>query len=1402
MKDCLVVAEIHKIGDILSVKELWSIFERIPAVLSDCCNVEVCRKYSNFGVKSTKHNNMKFTLILFISLLLLTTHKTNGAQQQLPTVNLLMKDGLSSQYVTDIAQDKSGFLWFATKYGLNRYDGNKFTVYIKMPDREMLNSNEIRRIKTDTIHNKVWIANRWAGINVFDCETETFAAFVHDKTKSNSLISDEVMDVLVDSDGNVWVATNKGLELYDPDTAGFIHYNASTVEGFPMDGINTLTEAANGCIYLGHFYEGFSIFTPSDKKIRNFKHISGNPNSLPNNIVNSIFTETGSTVWIATEGGLSLLDISTETFRNFRDIDGLYPSIQKAVICVYKANNDRIWVGTSSDLCYFEAKDVDKILSREQDVNHMFIQDINWGIANPTVLCVHEDSFGNVWIGSNGGGVSFISNKSSFFQSWRIDKIPGVTNGLNDKEVLTICVDEQEKIWMGTDGGGVNVNKHGRNYKFYLDKTGEVSSSRYFSSLKDSDNNLWFGSENLKIDIFNDREQKFTSYNVKGNSSPIYCLFEDSYKNVWIGSDNGLELYNLEKKEKYFINQGNSDLPTNAIRAISQDKYGNIWIGTLSRGIAIYNTTSKEIEYFSKETAFHNNQVNQLFRDSKNRMWAAGTEGLTLFPDSRIDEYEVFNSKNGLACNMVCSIEEDLQGNIWVSTNTGISCFIESEKRFLNYDHTDGALYGTYMPNSVAKTQDGTIYFGSLNGVCYFNPVNRPVNVVLPPVVFTEFNVHSNCPHEGGYDTSLPMTKGKVSLDYDINTFSVSFNVMNKSLQSNVEYAYKLDGLTDSWVNTAGENTITLHNIPYNSYKLQVKARYKNQSWPEEYSTLAIIVHPPLWLTWWVKLLYFICFVVSVSIVIRAYKRRLKVRNSLILEKEKAQKQQELNEERLRFYTNITHELRTPLTLILGPLEDMQNDLGIKSEHKQQLSLIHKSAVRLLNLVTRILEFRKTETQNKKLQISKGNIAEKVQEIGLKYKELNRKANVCFDIAINTQIKQLYFDPDVITMILDNLLSNAFKYTHNGSIALTLQTVCVNEVDYTEIEVRDTGVGIPEEELDLIFERYYRVNKQKNSPGFGIGLALVKNLIDLHEGIILVDSKTGAGSSFRIRLVTNNTYPDAIHIDTTPDELIIETENEKTNKPIILIVEDEDDIRDYIAGALTASYDVIVAENGEQGLKAAQTSIPDIIVSDVMMPIMDGMELCREIKSNMETSHIPVILLTAKDTLQDKAQGYNAGADSYITKPFSASLLRSRVSNLLEAKAQIASLFYSNNALKRSMIKDSLNKIDNEFIEKMIRIIEENLMNEKIDVTAIAQELSMSYSSLYRKVKALTGVSTGGFIRKIRMRKAEELLLSGKYNISEIANLVGLNSVSYFRECFKEEYGETPSEYLRRIIGD
>ena len=586
----------------------------------------------------------------------------------------------------------------------------------------------------------------------------------------------------------------------------------------------------------------------------------------------------------------------------------------------------------------------------------------------------------------------------------------------------------------------------------------------------------------------------------------------------------------------------------------------------------------------------------------------------------------------------------------------------------------------------------------------------------------------------------------------------------------------------------------------------------------EDTTSLRIHINPPLWLTWWAKLIYILITISIIYTIIHAYKKKIDLESLYTLEKKNHEQEQELNQERLRFYTNITHELRTPLTLILGPLEDMQKDTSLPTRQVQKLSVIHLSALRLLNLINQILEFRKTETQNKKLCVCKGNIAPLIHEIGLKYKELNQKKAIDFQIQIEKEEMPLFFDKEIITIILDNLISNAIKYTEQGKITLSLYPTTRNGVTYTEIKVSDTGYGISAEALPHVFDRYYQESGKHQASGTGIGLALVRNLVELHEGEIRVESIQNEGSTFYISLLTDNIYPNALHGDSTKqteEEMISEAVPEdsqntepETSKPILLIVEDNEDIQKYIAESFSESFEVITGSNGEEGKQQALNRIPDIIVSDIMMPVMDGITLCRQLKEDVRTSHIPVILLTAKDSLQDKEEGYEVGADSYLTKPFSASLLRSRINNLLDSRKKLIAQFQQtgtshnpNSHLdeKRSIITEALSKLDNEFIEKITQLVEDNLSSEKIDITYLSDKMCMSGSTLYRKMKALTGLSTNEYIRKVKMQNAERLLLEGKYNISEIAYKIGMNSTGYFRQCFKDEFGVSPSDYLKQF---
>lgn len=795
-----------------------------------------------------------------------------------------------------------------------------------------------------------------------------------------------------------------------------------------------------------------------------------------------------------------------------------------------------------------------------------------------------------------------------------------------------------------------------------------------------------------------------------------------------------------------------------------------------------------------------------MMEDSRKRILVATREGIIIFKDvSQPNIFVSFGAKEGLENTQVRAIQEDHDGYIWISTNGGISRLDEKNKRFYNYNYHDGIPMGDFMDGSTCITPDGTLFFGSQNGACYFNPRELSSPREVSPVTITQFFIYNKQTESRDTRLPVPISNRIVELPYNQNTFNISFNVLDYTQSSQVEFSYMLEGLENAWYSTQGDNQVTFRNIPHGNYVFKVKTRFRNQEWNENAAQLTVVIAPPLWLTWYAKLGYVILFIFALYALLRFYKRKLDLESSLEVERKQSLNKQELNEERLRFYINITHELRTPLTLILGPLEDLLSDATLSPKHANKISIIHDSATRLLNLINRILEFRKTETQNRKLSVAKGDLGQLVQEVGLRYKELNPNNKVNYHIHIETEDTEIFYDADMITIILDNLMSNAAKYTSEGDITLSLRSVEENQIKYTEISVSDTGHGIDAEALPHIFDRYYQAKSKYQASGSGIGLALVKGLSELHEGILKVESAVDTGTTFTLRLLTENTYPNAIHAQHDMEKKPMDaeettiTDTPTENHPIVLVVEDNADIREYIRSSFTDIYEVITAKDGKEGWELAQVRIPNIIVSDIMMPVMDGIELCKRIKEDMRTSHIPVILLTAKDSLQDKEEGYASGADSYLTKPFSAKLLHSRINNLLETRKKIASLLaLADTQPKQESAVSSLNKLDNEFLQKITQIIEENLEMEKMDIAFIADKMCMSHSTLYRKIKGLTDMSANEFIRKVKMRKGVELLMSGQYTISEIAYMIGFSSVAYFRQCFKDEYGMSPSDYVKQ----
>lgn len=1349
---------------------------------------------------------MRNKILIILLSIAITPLFSNNAKLKYLTI----EDGLSNNYIVSITQDKKGFVWIATESGLNRFDGKNFKHYKKRRDRQQssISGNELNKLYYDEVDNVLWIATQREGLNAFNCSTETFQEFKHSED-TTSIIGDDITHITGASNGNLWVSSYyNGVDHYDKRTKKFTHYNQSTLPTLLSNKVWIVEEdKINNLLFIGHVDKGLSVISLKTNTVQTFVHHPADDSSLPGNNVRSILIDKNNYVWIGTNNGLALYNPIKENFINFKHNPNQNNSLAGNLIFSIKELDDkRLFIATEGGGVSILDPQVNMFLSPDS-VNfiHIKASDENNGLNNPTVRDIFQDTFGNIWLGTYGDGINLITHSPLHFNSWKYSSVINKKDKLNNKVAWGICADNNDNLWIGTDGGGINYFENNVVKKRITKENSNLVDNAILAAMKDSKGKLWFGTYQKGINIYDAKKNELTKFNLS-NTSDIRCFYEDQDSNILIGSSHGLYIYNPNTKETKNYTINNSPLLDNLIRSISQDKEENFWIGTFGRGLFVLNKKMELIKHFNSNNYFYSNTINHIFRDSYNQMWVATGEGIVYFSNtSDLSTYVVLTEKEGLLNNHIRAIAEDLSHNIWISTNNGISRLSKANNRIFNYNHSHsaGIPIGNFMSGSVTKTSDGTLYFGSQNGVCFFNPELIPTELAMTPVSITEITVYNTNHESGDNNETLPVQK-QIKLPHHKNTFRVTFNNLNVAQNPISEYAYLLEGVNDLWINTRGENHVTFQDLSHGKYELKFKSRLLNQDWSEEIASIQFIILPPFWLTWWAKSFYLILIISIILLIIFFYKRKLDLENTLILEKKNHIQEQYVNNERLRFFTNITHELRTPLTLILGPLDDMLNDKDLSPKQRIRINRIKDSGNRLFELINQLLEFRKIESENRKLQISKEDIATLIGDIGVKYKELNINKNLNINTHIETKESILFFDPEIITIILDNLISNAIKHTKRGSITITLRDYTENNKTYIEIEVNDTGKGIPKEFHAKIFERYFQIDEDKKISGTGIGLSLVKNLTNIHEGEITLNSSVSKGTSFFFRIEKNNTYPHAIHkkeSDSSQNEVEIEKRsNEFVVKPTVLVVEDHEEIRLYIKESLADYYDILATDNGKKGYELAIEHTPDLIISDIMMPIMDGIELCKKVKKDIRTSHIPIILLTAKDSAEDRTEGYDMGADSYIVKPFNTQLLHSRISNILNSRKEIAALVRNNTAVKTEIMTESISQMDQEFLQELTKIIEENIDSDNLTVGFIAEKMNMSHSTLYRKVKALTDMTVNEFIRKVKMKKAEQLLLEGRYNISEVSYILGINSVTYFRQCFKDEFGLPPSEYIKHFL--
>ncbi len=1269
-------------------------------------------------------------------------------------------------------------MWFATEQGLNRFDGVIVTPLLA--NDSWLSADNLSDVLVDRFDPYIWVATKSMGMDRYNIESGEHTSFNIIKDDPTSISGNSIVSIQQDSNGDIWVATYLGgiCRLARGENT-FQRFDATTTTNFPKARVGSMAVGDDGYVYLAHTNGGVSILNTNTRTIKRYVASKRWQNAIPSNNVLCIYCDHLNRVWVGTDVGLSLFNAQRNNFVRYPLKDPQGNDI--AIYDIKQRKSGELIVATEFNGIYSLIVGDNKIPARSN------FSRVKGGekFDHTTIRTIYEDRHQNLWLGCYGDGVGFVSNTPPLFENLTLDA------PLTYEKTRGLSIDQSGNLWVGTDGGGINVVQDKRLIKHYKN---ELGSPAVLCSLCDSSGKMWISTFGQGVTIYDPSTKRFTRPTLKSKMKNVRCLYELNDQ-IWLGGSSGIEVLDRRTHSTIATYSTRDGLPQKDIRSIVADRKGRIWIGSYGRGVGIFNSEMNRLNALNEKNGMlATNKINQLYSDHNGSMWIATNEGLVkidTIKDIKNIKPQTIHSTESLP---IMALTEDNRGNIWFSSDRSINIYDVKKQTTKSYNFLDGVAAGTFMSGSVVNMLDGTICFGSTKGVTTFSPKNLLQKSDDPTIRLNELRLlYSQTPDVESLNNIKIPQSNVVNLKHNQNNLQLIFSPTNYALSNYTEYSYRISKLDENWHSTDNEQRVTLRLLPPGKYHVEIRARIRNQEWCDNIATITINIAPPFWLTWWAISLYVIALSLIILAIMRYYYAQSRHQLELDYERKKRAELQKINDEKLCFYTNITHELRTPLTLILAPLESLQEETTLSEKISRKIDIAYQSASQLLTLINQLLEFRKCETQNKRLSVGYGDISTQLSEIGSLFRDSNTNTSVNIAVNIEPEINLMY-DSEVITIILNNLLSNAIKHTSEGEIRLSAKVVDIEGERLVEIEVKDSGYGIAPDQLDKIFDRYFQVESTRNVSGSGIGLALVKSLVTLHQATIDVESELNVGSTFRLRLDMDNKYGTSPRSTLHP---VVVEENDDTC-PLILVIDDNVTICEYIVESLSDDYRTIVSHNGEEGYNAAMTYMPNLIISDIMMPIMDGIELCHKIKTDLRTSHIPVILLSAKSSQESKASGYDIGADSYITKPFNVKMLLSRIRNLLDSRQRIASLLSSNNPTEAEQqeIESSLPEIDNIFLRNVNEIIEKNIALESLDVKFLSELLFMSHSTLYRKIKGVAGVSINEYIRKSRMKRAAELLLQPEgLSIKEISYQVGLPNTTYFRQCFKSEYGCSPTDY-------
>jgi signal transduction histidine kinase/ligand-binding sensor domain-containing protein/DNA-binding response OmpR family regulator len=1374
-------------------------------------------------------------IIKIISLILLV-QQCISPQRNVRFEHFGTEEGLSSLTVLSILQDSRGFLWIGTYDGLNRYDGYSFKIYRNVEgDTTSLSNNAVRTITEDQ-NGDLWLGTWSGGVNKFNRKTETFTRYYNIPGNSNSLISNSILSIDIDTDDNIWIGTSGGLSKFDKQNVRFTSYqhDPKNSTSLSSNAIFVVLVSQSGKLWIGTTGGGLNLLDPKTGLFEVFHHEPNNVNSISDEYVISLYEDDKGHLWIGTRyEGLDYYNTETNRFINYKKVNGDQNSLSdNGVFSITEDYNGDLWVGTYNGG-----------LNRFNIEEHSFtVYDHNpsdeTSLTDNGVFSVYIDKSSIIWAGTWSGGLNkYLPSREKFR---RIKHISDEPNSLSNNSVRAIYKDTANILWIGTERGGLNAfDKTTGEFKHYPHGTGkfDIDGRSVETICEDSFGNIWVGTDGGGINKIDKKTGTITHYNndPENESSlsfdQISVVYEDKQKNIWIGTS-GYGLNKLDTKSEKFshykhVVSDSASISHDEIFSIYEDSFEDLWIGTFGGGLNRFNKTNNTFERFrhnpDDNSSLSNDVVVVIFEDNEKTLWIGTSSGLNYF-NRNTNSFSHYKKEDGLPNEVINGILEDDHSNLWLSTNNGIVVFNKKTKTITRtYDKRDGLSQNEFNQRVYFKYQDGVMYFGGNKGINYFHPDELKINDHIPDVRITAIEI-SNKPVPIGeiasnnrvmLQKSITETN-TLELTHDDNVLSLEFSSLDYCIPSKNKYAYKLEGFIKDWTYTdATRRFVTYTNLDQGEYVFRVIGSNNDEVWNEEGSTLSIIVYPPWWLSTWAYVGYGLFFILLL-ISIRTYDlKRQRLKHELELEHKHAEKLEEVDQMKSRFFANISHEFRTPLTLILGPAEKISPDLP-GEEIENQTNVIKRKAKRLLDLINQLLDLSKLEAGKLELKTSKANIVSFIKGVTWSFESVAEEKDITLKVKAEKQYIELYFDKEKMTKIMTNLLSNAFKFTPaGGKVTIILHETDRNSV---EIKVNDTGIGIHKECLSKLFNRFYQVDSShtREGEGTGLGLALTKELIELHHGKILVDSKPGNWTEFTIEMLRGKNHLNYKEIveeeEPVQEDVLIDKENfvpkkdeeiRQTkvvgeDKNIILIVEDNHDMREYIKESLINNYTVEEAVNGEQGVRISERIIPDIIISDIMMPKKDGYELTSILKNDEKTSHIPILLLTAKSDEESKIKGLETEADAYLTKPFDTKELQLRIKNLINLRRKLQMKFSGEKVKATKEKEKKLKGLDEKFMKKVDEVIEMHISDEEFNIEDFGKEVGMSRMQIHRKLKALTGKSATHYIRSVKLNKAKEMIEKNEETISEIAYSLGFSTPAYFSRCFKEEFGHPPSDLISK----